>query len=95
MPAYVLIELKIDDRSWLEGYVPPVEVLIAKHGGRYIARAFEYEQMEGDRRPDVIVILEFPSRDAARAFYNDPDYAPHMKARLAGAKGDFYVVPGE
>ena len=95
MPAYVVIELKIDDRSWLGSYVPPVEALIEKHGGRYIARAFEYEQMEGDRRPDVIVLLEFPSMDAARAFYNDPGYEPHLKARLAGAKGNFYLVPGE
>jgi uncharacterized protein (DUF1330 family) len=95
MPAYVLLELKFDDRSWLGGYVPPVEALIKKHGGRYIGRAFEYEQLEGDRRPDVIVILEFPSMDAARAWYNDPEYEPYLKMRLARAKGDIFLVPGE
>ena len=95
MAAYVLIELEIDDRGWLASYVPPVEQLIKKHGGRYIARAFEYEQVEGNRRPDVVVILEFPSMDAARAWYNDPAYEPHLKARLAGSKSDLYLVPGE
>lgn len=95
MTAYAVLELTIEDKSWLPSYVPPVEALIKKHGGRYLARAFEYEQMEGDRRPDVIVVLEFPSMDAARAFYNDPDYGPHLKARLAGARGGFYLVPGE
>lgn len=95
MPAYILIELKMDERTWLRDYVPPVEALIAKHGGRYIARAFEYEQLEGERRPDVVVILEFPSMDAARAWYNDPEYVPFLKARLAAAKGDLFLVPGE
>jgi len=95
MPAYTLIELKIHDPSGLASYVPPVEALIKKHGGRYIVRAFEYEQLEGDHRPDVIVILEFPSMDAARAFYNDPDYEPYMKARLGWAKVDWFLLPGE
>lgn len=95
MSVYAVIDLKIDDRSWLQTYVPPVEALIKKHGGRYAARAFEYEQLEGDRRPDIIVILEFPSKEAAHAFYNDPEYAPHLKARMAGSKGNFYLLPGE
>ena len=95
MPAYVVVELKLDDRSWIESYVPPVRVLIEKHGGRIIARAFEYEQLEGDRRPDAIVLLEFPSTDAARAFYHDPDYEPHRRARMAACQGELYLVPGE
>jgi len=95
MPAYLVTELKNEDPSWLASYVPPVQELIKKHGGRYVVRAFEYEQLEGDRRPDIIVVLEFPSMDAARAFYNDPDYQPHRKARLAGAQGSLYLVAGE
>src|SRR5215510_10434650 len=79
MPAYIMVDLKLDDRSWLEGYVPPVQELIKKHGGRYIVRAFEYEQLEGERRPEILVVLEFPSMDAARAFYNDPEYQPPLE----------------
>ena len=95
MPAYVVAELKLEDRSWLASYVPSVEALVKKHGGRYIVRALEYEQLEGDGRPDVIVVIEFPSMDAARAFYNDPGYEPYRKTRLAGAQGNLYLVAGE
>jgi len=93
--AYAMIAVKIEDRSWLETYVPPVQELVKKHGGRYLARAFEYEQLEGDDHPDVIVLLEFPSMDAFHAFYNDPDYQPHLKTRLAGSKGSLYLLQGE
>lgn len=95
MPTYAVVELKIDDQSWIEGYVPPVRALIEKRGGRIIARSFEHEQLEGERRPDAIVLIEFPSMDAARAFYDDPDYQPHLKTRLAGSRGDLFLVPGE
>jgi uncharacterized protein (DUF1330 family) len=95
MPAYAVVELKLEDQGWIEGYVPPVRALIEKRGGRIIARAFEFEQLEGERRPDAIVLIEFPSMDAARAFYNDPDYQPHLKARLAGSRGELFLVPGE
>ena len=95
MAAYAVVELKLNDQSWIERYVPPVRALIEKHGGRILARAFEYEQLEGERRPDAIVIIEFPSMDAARAFYTDPDYQPHLKVRLAGAQSELYLLPGE
>jgi uncharacterized protein (DUF1330 family) len=95
MPAYAVVELNLKDPSWIEGYVPPVRALIEKRGGRIIARAFEYEQLEGERHPDAIVLIEFPSMDAARAFYSDPEYQPHLKARLAGSRGELFLVPGE
>jgi uncharacterized protein (DUF1330 family) len=95
MPVYLLAEMKLEDRSWIEGYVPPVQALVEKHGGRYVIRAFEYEQIEGERRPDLIVLVEFPSREAARAFYDDPEYEPHRKARMAGSRSDFYLLAGE
>lgn len=95
MPAYAVVELKVHDPSWIEGYVPPARALIEKHGGRIIARAFEYERLEGERRPDAIVLIEFPSVDAARAWYTDPEYQPHLKARLAGSASELYLLPGE
>jgi uncharacterized protein (DUF1330 family) len=95
MPAYAVVQLKLEDQGWIEGYVPAVRALIEKQGGRILARVFEYEQLEGERHPDAIVLIEFPSMDAARAFYNDPEYQPHLKARLAGSKGELFLVPGE
>jgi uncharacterized protein (DUF1330 family) len=95
MSAYLVATLDIQAQSWLESYVPPVEKLVEKHGGRYLTRAFEFDQMEGESRPDVVVVLEFPSMDSARAFYEDPEYQPHLKKRIAGCSGGLFLVPGE
>lgn len=54
------------------------------------------EQLEGDDKlPTVFVIIEWPSKEAVQAFYSDPDYQRYLQKRLAGAKNDLVVVPGE
>ncbi|HEY5624470.1 MAG TPA: DUF1330 domain-containing protein [Gammaproteobacteria bacterium] len=45
--------------------------------------------------PSVFVIIEWPSKKAAEAFYNDPEYAPYLQKRLAGANNDLVLVAGE
>ena len=39
--------------------------------------------------------IEWPSKEAFDGFYNDPDYQPHLKARLAGCGSDFFSVEGK
>jgi uncharacterized protein DUF1330 len=39
MAAYAVGLYNMQDRSWLPAYQGKVTALIAKHGGRYIARA--------------------------------------------------------
>ena len=40
----------------------------------------------------LVALIEFPSKDAARAFANDPDYAPFAQARKAGSVGNFHLL---
>ena len=42
-----------------------------------------------------MVIIEWPSAEAAKAFYSDPEYQPHLQARLAGADNHFFLVEGK
>ena len=55
--------------------------LIEKHGGRVIVAADTAAVKEGTYPPGRIAIAEFPSMDAAEAFYTDPDYQPLIKVR--------------
>ena len=67
-----------------------------KHGGSYLARTGNVERIEGDGElPSVAVILEWPSKESAEAFYNDPEYKPYLEMRLAGADNDMILVAGE
>jgi uncharacterized protein (DUF1330 family) len=54
------------------------------------------ERVEGDvELPTVFVKIEWPSKEAAQAFYADPEYQPYREARLSGAANDFVLVAGE
>ena len=67
---------------------------IEKHGGRYVARGGA-EVLEGDGKGlNTFVILEFPSVEAANAWYNDPEYAPMITLRQTGSEGDLVVLEG-
>lgn len=95
MPAYVIGRLQMRDPSWLEKYREKVPALIDKHGGRYVARGGAMEKLEGSAElPSAMVVLEFPSMDKARAWYNDPEYAPFIKLRQGGADLDLVLVEG-
>ena len=96
MKCYTIGELDITDRAWVSDYVQQVTPLIASHGGRYLTRTAQIEQLEGARKlPQILVIVEWPSREAAQAFYDSDAYRPYRDARHAGAKNEFIVVPAE
>jgi uncharacterized protein (DUF1330 family) len=93
--VYVTANLTITDPSWVETYIPAVHDLVAKHGGRYIAQSTEVTVVEGDGpAPSVSVIVEFPDRAAAEAWYNDDAYKPWLEARQARSTGTALMFDG-
>ena len=95
MTAYVIAELNIHDASWTEEYGSVVHPLVEAHGGRYLTAPQPPVHLEGDSTPpSVIVLIEFPDQNAINAFYNSAEYQPQLKARLAGATGDLWVIEG-
>ena len=96
MTYYAVVRVTLTDESWVEEYLPNVTALVDKHGGKYLARTMTMERLEGDAElPSVFVIIEWPTKAAAQAFYADPEYQPYLQNRLAGAKNDFVLVAGE
>ena len=73
MKAYLVLDFAVRDLPGFMEYVRNIPAHIAKHGGRYIVQGAEPAVMEGDWRPERMVILEFPSRDNATAFLGDPE----------------------
>ena len=82
MPAYLVGRVEVRDPSWVEEYGPKVQALVQKHGGRYLVRGGELDVVEGAASPSsVMVVIEFPSMEQARAWYHDPEYAPLITLR--------------
>ena len=97
MPAYAVVTFSISDRAWVRDYVKATGSIVRRHGGRYLVRTNQYNQLEGTSRPEHIVVIEFPSVQEANEFYDDAEYRPFRDSRIAGTSADsnFYIVPGD
>lgn len=94
MPVYLIANIRVDDLDRYKEYVQAVPALIAKHGGSYRVRGGDAEVLEGQWTPDRFVVLEFPSREAAHAFYDDPEYVPLRELRQAVTDSAVILVEG-
>ena len=96
MPAYAIGVYDIWNADWRDEYRPKTIALVAKHGGRFLVRPnCRVTLLEG--KPSIktgMVVIEFPSRHAALAWYDDPDYQPLKKMRQTGSQLDFVLVDG-
>jgi len=68
MKAYLVLDFTVNDLGRFMTYVAEIPAHIARHSGKYIVRGVEPKTIEGDWKPDRMVILEFPERKNAEAF---------------------------
>jgi uncharacterized protein (DUF1330 family) len=96
MAAYIVAHVQVKNTNWQAEYGPKTGALVQKHGGKILAGSGSaMESLEGDGKlPSVMVIAEFPSLEQAKAWYNDPEYAPMIKLRQTGADANIIVVDG-
>jgi len=95
MTYYSVLDLIPTSDSWIPVYLPAATKLVAKHGGKYLSRTATHECLEGSTNAvGLRVIIEWPSKDAAQAFMNDPEYAPHLKARTEGSVSNHFLIAG-
>jgi uncharacterized protein (DUF1330 family) len=96
MKYYAVAELDVTDPGWVREYVANVTDMVERHGGRYLARSTRIEKLEGERQPpQVLLVIEWPSKEHADAFYESEEYAPYRESRRAGARNQFFLVAGE
>ena len=96
MIFYSVLAVTPTSEDWIPDYIEPANRLVAKHGGKYLARTTTHEQIEGGPREAAIrIVLEWPSKEAALAFMNDPEYEPHLKARTAGSESVHFLIEGK
>jgi uncharacterized protein (DUF1330 family) len=94
MAAYVYGDIEITDPAGYEEYRRLVPEIIARHGGKYLARGGAVSVLEGDIRPGRQVILEFPDMDQLLAFYHSPEYERLKAIRQQCSTGCLVAVEG-
>ena len=94
MPAYIIVETDIHDFEQYELYKQASPAAVAAGGGRFIVRGGEVAVLEGDWRPKRLVLLEFPDLEAAKRFYQSPEYQEAKRLREGAAGFSMVAVEG-
>ena len=94
MKAYVIVNVKVEHPARYAAYVKAATPTVAAHGGRYIARGGRAEKLEGNVSVNRIVLLEFPSYDHAKGWYDSPEYQAAALIRQSCSSGDLILVEG-
>ena len=94
MAAYVIYQGEVLDPERYDEYKAKGAESILAAGGKYLVRGGDVEVLEGERPEGRIVLLEFPSREAALAWYRSDEYTEIRKIREGAARARMYVVDG-
>jgi uncharacterized protein (DUF1330 family) len=92
--AYVIVEIEVTDPVGYEEYKKQASATIHAQGGKYIVRGGKTEVLEGDWQPKRLVLLEFPSMDAAKGWLNCEEYREPRTMRHRTAKTNMILVEG-
>src|SRR6202163_2204334 len=85
MPAYWIARSKINDPVEYKKYTDLVPAIIAKFGGKVLARGGRYQVMEGPEKFQRYVVIEFPTFEQGVACFTSPEYDRAAAFRRAGA----------
>jgi uncharacterized protein (DUF1330 family) len=94
MTAYVIADIEVLEPVEYEEYKKLAGPTPAKFGGRYIVRGAPVHVVEGDWSPKRFVILEFPSLEQARAWYDSEEYGRAKAIRHRTARSNVIFVEG-
>ncbi len=95
MSAYCIFDItQIVDEEKIGEYRQHVGATVEQYGGRYVVRGGACEVVEGDWQPVRLAILEFPSLDQARRWYNSEEYRDLKALRLAATHSNGVIVEG-
>ena len=99
MAALLIIQAKVSrdeaHRDRYRQYQARVQPLIESRGGRLRASGLGLEVLEGAHDGRRLLVFEFPSMDAIRAFWQSPEYAEVRPLRDGAARIDAWAVPAE
>lgn len=94
MPAYVIVEVSIHDHKDYEGYMKLTPAAIAAFDGRFVVRGGKVSSMEGEWKPERIVVLEFPSAVRAHEWWHSELYSEAKIIRQRAAATKMIIVEG-
>ena len=72
-------------------YLQRIDATLAPFGGRFLVHGGSFEVLEGTPSGDLVVIT-FPDRERARAWYRSPAYQAILPLRTRNAEGEAFLI---
>jgi uncharacterized protein (DUF1330 family) len=94
MPIYFVANSTVTDPDQLAAYLAAVPATFEGHEFKVVVASNEAETLEGDAPGERVVVLEFPSREAFRAWYDSPAYREVIGLRLGATSGFAVLADG-
>ena len=87
MPLYALNLFDLAENDLYRQYSRRSPEAVAKHGGRVVALGRLDDALAGDADPrSVMILVEWPSREAFAAFIEDPEHEDLHPLREGGTR---------
>lgn len=91
--GYWVARAKINDPVDYKKYTDEVPGIVAKFGGKVLARGGRFNILEGTDKFHRFVVIEFPSFEQAVACHDSPEYTAAAAHRRGGAgENDLVIV---
>ena len=94
MAAYVVLNIEVTDPIQYADYIKAAGTTVERCGGKYLARGGRADKLEGSTEPKRFVILEFPSYERAKAWWDCAEYQGPKAIRQSSARSDAILVDG-
>ena len=95
MSALLIVQAAVTHRDAYKAYQAAVQPLVESCGGRLKATGVNLEVLEGAHDGRRLIVFEFPSMDAIRAFWTSPQYTEVKQLRQGAARIDAWAVPAQ
>ena len=94
MPAYAIAHLRsVDVNADIVEYLERIDATLQPYDGRFVVHGGEMTVLEGEF-PGNIVVIEFPDRAGAEAWYASPAYREILPLRTRNSDGAVVIVDG-
>ena len=94
MAGYLIARVDVSDWLRYREYMRHTPRVIAQFGGHFIVRGGEHITVEGPQETNRLVVIEFPTFEQAKAFYESPEYKSIKKFRDGAGHAQFVIVDG-
>jgi uncharacterized protein (DUF1330 family) len=94
MRGYVIARITVTDPDAYSEYRNGVLATVEPHGGKYLVRGGPFDCLEGEWPNERVVVIEFPSVEQARAWYQSEDYQTLAGIRQSASRGTLILIAG-